>query len=318
MDRCVALFLGGFGLLNLISTWLRPAYDGNLIWIDLRRLPSPLGTALLTAGVVFLVLHALRPATKGLRRWSTVVVTGLLTLAAASNATVFWLLLSRGEIRAATPIPVSLGIVLLFLPVLIAVLRGKPCRPRSRWALVPVLPVLAVLFPLAQMVSFGGTDYRRPADAIVVFGARTYADGKPSLALADRVRTGCALYHEGLAPRLVFSGGPGDGEIHETDAMRDLALSLGVPEVAIRLDPEGVNTRATVENTARMMEEEGWSRLLAVSHGYHLPRIKMTYGRVGRRVFTVPAVETRRIGKMPVLMGREVAAWWVYWVRDGW
>jgi len=55
----------------------------------------------------------------------------------------------------------------------------------------------AVIFPVAQMICFGLTDYRRPADAIVVFGAGISPDGTPSLALCDRVRTGCLLYKQG-------------------------------------------------------------------------------------------------------------------------
>src|SRR5206468_3041201 len=106
-----------------------------------------------------------------------------------------------------------------------------------------------LVFPLAQIIFFGHTDYRRRADAIVVFGARAYASGKPSPLLADRVRTACELYHEGYAATLVFSGGPGDGQVDEPHAMQRLAESLGVPESAILLDPDGLNTDATVRNT---------------------------------------------------------------------
>ena len=56
------------------------------------------------------------------------------------------------------------------------------------------------IFPLAQMFFFGKTDYRRPADAAVVLGARVYADGRLSDALADRVRTACQLYRDGSGP----------------------------------------------------------------------------------------------------------------------
>jgi hypothetical protein len=41
----------------------------------------------------------------------------------------------------------------------------------------------------------------------------------------------------------------------------------------------------------------------------------MAADRAGLRGYTVPAVETRLIGKMPDLMARETAAFWAYWVR---
>ena len=165
------------------------------------------------------------------------------------------------------------------------------------------------------MLCFGQTDYRRPADAIVVFGCRVYSDGQPSLALADRVRTGCELFREGLAPQIVFSGGPGDGEIHETTAMRQMALELGVPDSAIVLDPQGLSTWATVTNTSPIFAAASARRVLAVSHFYHLPRVKLTYQRRGWDVFTVPARETRSIQQLPFNMAREVLAFWAYFVR---
>jgi len=166
-----------------------------------------------------------------------------------------------------------------------------------------------IAFPVAQMVSFGVTDHRRPADTIVVFGARTFADGTMSTSLTDRVRTGCELYRDGLAPRIIFSGGKGDGAIHETEAMRAFALRLGVPASAIALDPHGVNTESTVRNTAR-----GNGRILAVSHFYHLPRIRMTYRRYGVEVYTVPAASS---SARPIAynVARESVAFWAYYLR---
>jgi vancomycin permeability regulator SanA len=170
-------------------------------------------------------------------------------------------------------------------------------------------------FPFAQMCCFGLTDYRREANAAVVFGARVYADGRLSLALADRVQTACTLYRDGLVRKVILSGGPGDGETHETEAMRRLALELGVAADDIMVDEAGVNTEATVRNTCAMFEQERVRRVIAVSHFYHLPRIKLAYARQGREVYTVPADETRVLMRLPWYMAREVAALWVYYLR---
>jgi len=53
-------------------------------------------------------------------------------------------------------------------------------------------------------------------------------------------------------------------------------------------------------------------KILAVSHAYHLPRVKMTFWRNGQEVYTVPARETYTLTKMPYLMAREIVAFWVY------
>jgi vancomycin permeability regulator SanA len=173
----------------------------------------------------------------------------------------------------------------------------------------------AFAFPLGQMFCFGKTDYRRKADVAVVFGARVYADGRLSDALSDRVTTACTLYHQGLASKLLFSGGPGDGLIHETEGMRQMALQLGVKDEDILLDPAGLNTQATVKNTQAIFASLKASRVIAVSHFYHLPRIKLTYQRAGWEVYTVPAQESYLLRQMPYNMAREIAALWVYYVR---
>jgi len=149
----------------------------------------------------------------------------------------------------------------------------------------------------------------------VVLGARAYADGRPSDALADRVRTACALYRDGTVRSLLFSGGPGDGAIHETESMRRLAIQLGVKSDDIRVDLEGLTSQKTVENTCRAFDQLDVQRVIVVSHFYHLPRLKLAYHRAGREVWTVPARESYLLRQLPFNMAREIAALWVYYFR---
>jgi vancomycin permeability regulator SanA len=165
------------------------------------------------------------------------------------------------------------------------------------------------------MLCFGLTDYRRPADAALILGARTYADGTISDALSDRVREACKLYHEGLVSHLILSGGPGDGAIDEPQAMATLAESLSVPRHALILDHQGLNTRASITNTAAICRDHSFSRVLAVSHFYHLPRIKLEACRAGLDLCTVPAPQGQPLRALPWFMARETAAWWLYWAR---
>lgn len=169
------------------------------------------------------------------------------------------------------------------------------------------------LFPLAQMFCFGYTDYRRPADAAVAFGARVYADGRLSTAVYDRTRTAVELYRAGFVRYLIFSGGPGDGGIHETAAMRDYALRHGVPADRILLDPAGLDTESTVRNSCALLRSRGADSMLAVSTFYHLPRIKLTIQRSACVGYTVPARESRILRLLPWYLFREVPAFWYYY-----
>jgi uncharacterized SAM-binding protein YcdF (DUF218 family) len=311
--------VGFFGLLTGLNLLAGRWMGATQWWLDLRWMPAWMAAVFqcLVAGTfVAISVMGLR---RGIRRvWAIATIAAVIAIAMA-NAAIYFRLVAAELIRpTGLAVPLS-GVVAVGLGVALAILLREPQQVsdrRKRWlGAVIGAGVCAVLFPLGQMYCFGKTDYRRQASAAVVFGARAYSDGRPSDALADRVRTGCELYREGWVDFLIFSGGPGDGEIHETESMRRMAVDLGVPEAAIVIDDAGLNTEATVQHTAELLREQNIGRVLAVSHFYHLPRVKMTYQQAGMEVYTVPAKERYTLTKMPWLMAREVAAFWVYWAR---
>ncbi|MDB6064987.1 MAG: hypothetical protein JWR26_1195 [Pedosphaera sp.] len=316
--RALAFFFGGFSLLNLIGNLVLTSFDTNLWWIDLRVLPQFPANLFLVAASLCLVGFAVRPPQRRWRRVLTAGMVSILAVVAFWNVVEFYYLFAQGRLRPWLPVPMSL-FVLAALGLILRVnsWAASPALPnRSPLVVVAAFAVCLIIFPVFQMICFGRTDYRRPADVAVVFGARAYADGRPSVTLADRVKTACQLYREGLTRKLIFSGGPGDGAIFETESMRRMAIGLGVKPEDILTDPAGLNTRATVENTEALFAKLGAKRILVVSHFYHLPRIKMAYQRAGWDVYTVPARESSLRQLAPLKsMGREVAAMWVYYFR---
>jgi vancomycin permeability regulator SanA len=322
LPRGLALFLGGFALLNIFGNFRAPGFDANLWWIDFRAVPTWLSNSLLLVSAFCLISFALRPQQSASRRLLTSACLSILALVAALNAIEFYVLWIRRSIHDAIPVPFSLFVCAALAIILFArTAAGSETNRRKHESPGRLLPVLAIcltcaaIFPFAQMLFFGKTDYRRQADIAVVLGARVYADGRPSDALADRVRTARKLYRDGTVKKLLFSGGPGDGSIHETEGMKRMAIQLGVKPEDILLDAHGVNTQATVKNTEALFQQLHASRILVVSHFYHLPRIKLAYHREGWEVYTVPAKESYLLRQMPYNMAREVAALWVYYFR---
>jgi vancomycin permeability regulator SanA len=317
LPRGLALFLGGFALLNILGGLRSAHFDANLWWIDLRTFPPYVVTPFLLVTSACLVGFAVWPPRSAGGQILIIGGVGALGVVAGANTAQFYVLLARRVVRPGIPIPLSLLVSAALAMILVAAWR-RPLPMRKSGGLFHIVAVALaclVCFSVAQMFLFGKTDYRRPADVAVVLGARVYADGRPSDALADRVRTACQLYHDGLVRRLVFSGGPGDGTIHETEAMKRMATALGVKAEDIWLDKTGLNTQATVKNTQAVFAQWHASRILVVSHAYHLPRIKLAYQRDGWDVFTVPAKESYLLRQMPYNMAREVAAMWVYYLR---
>jgi uncharacterized SAM-binding protein YcdF (DUF218 family) len=307
VSRALALVLGVWLLASALHAVANSLVD-PLIWLlDLRFLPRWVRAVVcLPAGGV-LVAFAL-----GLRmRWPAAGVAGGVAAVALVDCVAYWRL--RSVLADSAWWPASLVTLGAAAWVAVGALRGPGLRPTARrrlWLPIALAAVLGLGFPLVPMITFGLTDYRRPADAVLVFGARVYASGALSHAAEDRVRAAVALAHAGLVETIVFSGGPGDGGITEAAAMADQAVALGVERRRIVLDDAGLDTRASVRNTQRLAAERGWRRVLATSHFYHLPRIKIECERVGLACYTVPAPQARPLLGLPWFMTREVAAWW--------
>jgi vancomycin permeability regulator SanA len=317
VTRGFAAFIGGFTLLNVVGSRRAVNFDASHWWINADLLPAMWWHLLLFAGALSFIAFAVNNRMTPWRRSLTALFTTLFLVVTLINGITFYGLLVDHRIDPALPVPLSFLFSGALALILWTVCHATPKNTRRTKPTVIVATALAcaLLFPLTQIFFFGKTDYRRRADVAVVFGARAYASGKPSDALADRVRTACELYRQGTVSKLIFSGGPGDGAIHETESMRRFATELGVNEKDIVLDTQGLSTQATVKNTIPLIEELGGGRVLAVSHYFHLPRIKMTYQRGGVEVYTIPAKESYILRQTPLLLVRETAAWWLYYLR---
>jgi vancomycin permeability regulator SanA len=315
--RGVALFFGLFSFLNLIGELRAPGFNENIWWLDLRPLPAAATAIILALAGLLLVWWGLRPAAAGWRRVATPVTACVLSVVALRNGAAFYRAWQLGQIRPWMPLPFSFVLAAALLYVAWAAARPAPVH-RSRRTPVLVAAVLVlcgILFPLAQQVFFGKTDYVRPAQVAIVFGAQVHSDGRASVALVDRVRTAAQLYEAGLTQRLLMSGAQGPGEpVNETTVMRSLAIGFGVPASAIEVDPHGVNTDATVRDTVPLMRAAGYRQVAVVSDFFHLPRVKLAYQRLGYDVITVPS-RARRIPQTTKLVLREIPAFWVYYLR---
>lgn len=321
--RGAALFLAAFTIVGLVGELRGRTLDASLWWVDLRDVPAIVRLPLLAAFAGLLGAWAIRPAGGARLRRATAVACGVFAAFAIRDVVRFYAAIGTGDVRPFVPVPLALLIALLLAGLVVAVLRGPQGQSargrRAAIGLALAATAWAVAFPVAQMLFFGTTDYRRPADAAVVFGARVYATGQPSPLLADRIRTSVELYRQGLVPLIVMSGGDGSDGFNEARVMGDVAAAAGVPRSAILLDPAGISTEATVANVSALLAGRNGGtapgQLIAVSQAYHLPRVQLAFGNAGIDVLTVPAADPEPIGEMPLLVAREVLAFWAYYGR---
>lgn len=107
------------------------------------------------------------------------------------------------------------------------------------------------------------------ADCIMVLGASVKNDGTPSLILRDRLDLAIELYKKGVAPKLLFSGDNGQVVYNEVSAMKNYAVSAGIPEEDIFLDHAGFSTYESVYRAEYIFKVES---VIVVTQKYHLYR----------------------------------------------
>lgn len=173
-------------------------------------------------------------------------------------------------------------------------LRKGPGRLR-RWLFVGLGAVTFGLWGLAFVVDrFGQRERAVPSDVVVVLGARVQPDGQPSPALRARIEKAVDLYRQGVAPRLLFSGGVGLHPPAEARVMKELAVRLGVPAEACLLEEQSHSTEQNARFSAEVLRALGARRVVVVSDPYHLLRARQYFRLQGFEVATSPALLTER------------------------
>ena len=115
-------------------------------------------------------------------------------------------------------------------------------------------------------------------ECIMVLGAAVNPDGTPSQMLKDRLETGIALYHMGVAPKLLLTGDNGQMEYNEVQVMKNFAVDRGVAEEDIFLDHAGFSTYDSVYRASYVF---GVESMVVVTQEYHLYRALYGCNRMG-------------------------------------
>jgi SanA protein len=120
----------------------------------------------------------------------------------------------------------------------------------------------------------------------IVFGAGLRRDRSPTAVLRDRVVSAAQLYFAGKVEKLLLSGDNRFIDYNEPGAMREYALSLGVPEEALVLDYAG---RRTYDSCYRARAIFGVSEAILVTQAFHLPRALYLCDHLGVKAVGVSA-----------------------------
>jgi len=128
----------------------------------------------------------------------------------------------------------------------------------------------------------------QPAPAIVVLTAYVAPDGTLNESAMRRIHTAARLYHRGLSPLVIMTGG--DPRLPQAaDFMAEFAGELGVPHSAIILEKKSKNTHFSAVNVAALCRDRGIERVLLVTDAVHMRRAAAAFRAQGLSVSPAPA-----------------------------
>ncbi|MCP3057800.1 YdcF family protein [Myxococcus sp. K38C18041901] len=153
-----------------------------------------------------------------------------------------------------------------------------------------------------------------PYDAVIVLGggldpSATERSGRLEFnAAPERILQGFDLVREGHARFVLISGGsldPRPTAVVEADVLSRMLQAWGIPAERIVTEGKSRNTRENAVESARIIQERGWKRLLLVTSAAHMPRAQGCFAAVGLRPDTLPvdarmpAFRMGRLGWLP-------------------
>ena len=149
--------------------------------------------------------------------------------------------------------------------------------------LLSIVIILSIGFA-AWLAASGLSAKPSAADVAIVFGNKVNPDGRPSARLAARLGTARRLYEQRLVGHVIVSGGFGKEGFDEAAVMKRYLAAAGVPDTAILVDSQGLNTTRTARNAGMLMRERGWATADLVTQYFHVARARWACRREGIRV----------------------------------
>jgi len=171
----------------------------------------------------------------------------------------------------------------------IPITNGGLIRVAAGLIVLSVIGLGVKLFSVATDIRRqSNVEEARPADVILVLGAAEYR-GKPSPILEARLNHALFLYRQGLAPRIITTGGKGgDPMFTEGEVGRAYLSRHGIPSEAIIVESEGETTVHSTAAAAEIMRRMDLHSCIVVSDGYHIYRVKRMLQFQGINVYGSP------------------------------
>ncbi len=140
-------------------------------------------------------------------------------------------------------------------------------------------------------------EQRLQADVIVVLGGGTDPWLAPRQMVevngaGDRVIYALKLYKEGVADKILLSGGTIEWQNSDptspAEDMAELLKLMGAPQEALIEQGKSLNTAEDARFSAEIIRQNGWKRVILVTSAMHMPRSVRLFESEGIEVIPAP------------------------------
>lgn len=130
-------------------------------------------------------------------------------------------------------------------------------------------------------------------EAIVVLGCVLEAPGRLGAAASRRVERARLAYEDGVAERIVVSGGRRWFGVSEAEAYRNELWAGGVPREHVLMELCSLSTAENAAFSAELFRRHGWQHAALVTCDWHMPRALSCFARAGLVCRPLPARSPR-------------------------
>ena len=169
---------------------------------------------------------------------------------------------------------------------------------RLVWLAIALLYLLGTPLVGHTLLATLQKPYNKPAyadaQAIVVLGGGVYHDapeyGGDTVRsnTLERLRYAARLQHATGLPLLASGGNPEGGEAESLAMWSTLRKDFGVDTRWVEIT--SLNTGESARNSYALLQPSGITRILLVTHAWHMPRARAAYEKAGFTVIPAPTI----------------------------
>jgi uncharacterized SAM-binding protein YcdF (DUF218 family) len=155
--------------------------------------------------------------------------------------------------------------------------RGKKFLFQLLFTYLPLITLIYILGLYGLIRHTAVKDDAQEADIIIVFGAAQY-NGRPSPVFKARLDHTVSLFKRNYANKIMTTGGHGlDTRFTEAEVGKEYLVKQNIPVDRIVTEPRGSTTLDTIEKVMKFLKLQNLGKVIAVSDGFHLFRIKQIF-----------------------------------------